>query len=220
MKDDNGPGDQILFNQPPDVPHRRVDGVMRIRGAKDALVPVRSGKPELLGPRYTTGRAEELQSCCDADCFLGLLEVTEEVGIRVVQSRTVHEVVVAYLVSGNFDTGNQLRVAEGPLANEKEGCFGVVLLENLEDLGRKGRVRAIIEGKGNQGTVGPNSISDVWRESLEYTQDGEWLYPEHQEPHPEEDNDRQEYRHDVSAPSRAILGAITFSVIESQPVSK
>lgn len=52
------PRDEIFLDQPRYVPHRRVHGVMRVRAAKDALVPVRSGVPELLGPRHAAGRAE------------------------------------------------------------------------------------------------------------------------------------------------------------------
>jgi hypothetical protein len=174
---------------------RWVDRVVRVRAAKHALIPTRSGKPELPGPRHSTGRAEKLRSCLDANRSLCLLEVTDEVGIRMVQSRTVYEVVIADLVSSSLDTGNHFRVAEGPLANQEEGCLGVVPLENLEDLGREGRVRAIIEGKGNQRKIGPNSIGDVRSESIEHTQGSEGLYPEHQEPNTQESNGRQEYCH-------------------------
>lgn len=104
---------------------------MRVRRAKDTLVPVRSGKAELPGPRNATGRAEELRPACDANRSLGLLKITEKLGIGMTQSYTVLEVVVAYLVSCSSDTRNHLRVAEGPLANQKESCLGVVLLENL-----------------------------------------------------------------------------------------
>jgi hypothetical protein len=43
--------------------------------------------------------------------------MVEEVGIGVVQKRTVGEVVIAYLVSGGFDTGDEVGMAEGALAN-------------------------------------------------------------------------------------------------------
>jgi hypothetical protein len=168
---------------------------MGVRAAKHALVPARSGKPELPGPRHSTGRAEELRSCREANRSLGLLDVTDEVGIRMAQSRTVHEVVIADLVSGSFYTGNHFRVTEGPLANQEEGCLGVVPLENLEDLGREGRVWAIIEGKGNQVKIRPNSIGDVGRQSTEHTQGSEGLYPKHQEPSTQKSNGHQEYRH-------------------------
>jgi hypothetical protein len=194
MKDHDGTGSEILSNQPSDVPHRGVHGVVRVRAAKDALVPMRSGKSELPGPRHPAGRTEELRSRCDANRSLGLFKITDKGSIRMEQSRTVHEVVIADFVSRSFDPGNHLRVAESPVANQEEGCFGIVPLENLEDLGREGRVWAIIEGKGNQGMLGSNSISEVGRESLEHTQHSKRLYPEHQEPHTKESNGRQEYR--------------------------
>jgi len=53
VKDDNSSGDEILSNQPSDVPRRRVDRVVRVRAAKHALVPARSGKPELPGPCHS-----------------------------------------------------------------------------------------------------------------------------------------------------------------------
>ena len=56
MKDNDGSGDKIFSNQPPHVPHRSVHGVVRIRAAKHAPVPMRMGKPELLVPRHTTRR--------------------------------------------------------------------------------------------------------------------------------------------------------------------
>ena len=192
MKDDDGSGDEILSNQPSDVPHRRVHGVVRVRAAKDALVPMRSGKPELPGPRHPAGRTEELRSRCDTNRSLGLFR-----SVSCASRASWIPVAVAVdadLVSRSFDPGNHLRVAESPLANQEEGCFGIVPLENLEDLGREGRVWAIIEGKGNQGMLGSNSISEVGRESLERTQDSKRLYPEHQEPHTKESNGRQEYR--------------------------
>src|SRR5207245_11157244 len=107
--------------------------------------------------------------------------------------RIVQECVVAGLVPAGFDAGNDILLASSSLANQEEGGLGVVSLENVEDLGREGRVWAIIEGKGHQGTIGPNSISDVGRESLEHTQDTERLYREHHEPHPEECNRVQAY---------------------------
>jgi hypothetical protein len=95
------------------------------------------------------------------------------------QSRTIHEVVIADLVSCCFDTENHFRVTEGPLANEEKGCLGVVLAQNLEDLRCEGRVWTIIERKSNQVKIRRNSIGDVGSQSFEHTQGIEGLYPEH-----------------------------------------
>jgi hypothetical protein len=139
---------------------------VRVRGAEDAFVAMGLGKPELSGPRDATWRAEELRSWCDAEGSFRLFEVIDEVGIRVAQKRTVGEVVIAYLVSGGFDARNQVGMAEGALANQEESCLGIVLVENVEDLGREDRVRAVIKGEGNEGAAGANTIGEIWRESL------------------------------------------------------
>src|SRR5580704_13974241 len=138
-----------------------MDGVVRVRGAQDALVAVRLSKPQLSEPRNATGRAEEFRFCSDANCFRGLLEVAQEVGIGVEQDRAVREVVVGDLVSGGFDAGNDFGVAESAVANEEESCFGVVAFENLEDLWCEDRVRTVIEGQGNERTFGANSVGEV-----------------------------------------------------------
>jgi hypothetical protein len=117
VEDDDGAGSEIVFYEPADVPDGRMHWVVRVRGAEDAFVAMGLGEPELPGARDATGRAEELWSWCDAERSLGLLEVIEEVGIRVVQKRTVGEVVIAYLVSGGFDTRNQVGMAQGALTN-------------------------------------------------------------------------------------------------------
>jgi hypothetical protein len=49
--------------------------------------------------------------------LLGLFEVADEVGVGVEQNRTVGEVVVADFVSGGFDAGDQVGMAEGALAD-------------------------------------------------------------------------------------------------------
>jgi hypothetical protein len=38
-----------------------------------------------------------------------------------------------------------------------------VLLENVEDLRREGRVRAVIEGEGDEGAAGADAIGEIWR---------------------------------------------------------
>ena len=85
MKDDDCSGDQVFSNEPTDVPHWRMDGVVRVRGAQNAFVAVRSSKAELPRPRDAAGRAEEFRFCFDADRSLGLLKVAQKVGIRVEQ---------------------------------------------------------------------------------------------------------------------------------------
>jgi hypothetical protein len=76
-------------------------------------------------------------------------------------------------------------VTEGPLANKEEGGLGIMSLEYLKHLRREGGVRAIIKGKANQATIGPNSIDNVRRDSLEQTEGSERLYPKRQQTYPE-----------------------------------
>jgi len=68
------------------------------------------------------------------------------------------------------------------LADKKKGRPGMVPLKNLKDFGRKLQVRTIVKGKRNQGTLGPNSVNDVGRKSLEHTQNTQRLYPENPKP--------------------------------------
>jgi len=108
--------------------------------------------------------------------------------------------MVADLVSGSFDMKDHLGVADGSFANEKESGLGIVPLKNLQDLEREGWVWAIVEGKGNHRTMSPNSINNIWSESLNHAQDKQGLHPEHQEPYPEESGGRPENSHHVSTP--------------------
>jgi len=88
--------------------------------------------------------------------------------------------MVTDLVSGSFDMRNHIGVADGSFANEEESCLGVVLLKNIEDSEREGWMWAVVKGKGNHRTMGPNSIGNIGRESLDHAQDSERLHPEHQ----------------------------------------
>jgi len=94
--------------------------------------------------------------------------------------------------SRSFDLREHFRVAERPIANEKEGCCSVVPFQNLQDLRREDRVRPIIKGKRDQRLMGPNSINDLWRESLKQIQDTKRLDPKYNEPDADERTDRQE----------------------------
>ena len=104
-----------------------------------------------------------LRPYCQAEGFFGLFEVAEEVGFRVEQQRTVCEVMIADLVAGGFDAGDQVGMAEGALADEEERGVGVVLVEDFVDLGREDGVRAVIEGEGYQGMAGADAIGEIGR---------------------------------------------------------
>jgi hypothetical protein len=98
--------------------------------------------------------------------FFGLLEVAEEVGGGVEQKRTVGEVVIGDFVSGGFDLRDEVGMAEGALADQEERGVGVVLAEDVEDLGREDGVRAVIEGEGDDRVASCNAVGDVWGYAL------------------------------------------------------
>jgi hypothetical protein len=112
----------------------------------------------------------------------------KEVSIRVVQSKPVRKIVVTHLVSCGSDARNEIRMAACSLADEEESRLGIVLLKDLEDLGREYWMRAVIEGKRNPGMMGGNAKRDVARESLEHAQDSNGLYPKHEKRYREECN--------------------------------
>ena len=181
VEDDDGAGGQIFFDQPADVARGRVHRVVWVSGTEDALVAMSLGETELAGAGNAAGRTEELWRSGEADGLLGLLEVVEEYGIGMVEERAVGEVVIGDFVAGGFDAGDEAGMAEGALANEEERCVGVVLLENVEDLRREDGVRAVIEGKRDQGMTGADTVGEIWRDSLQKGKDGERLGPEQDE---------------------------------------
>jgi hypothetical protein len=132
---------------------------MRVRATKDALIPLSAGHPKLPRPGDSARRTEKLRPRWATDRSFRLLEISGKFSLRVGQNRTVRKVVVRDLVSGGFDLCDHLRVARGSLANQKESCRGIVLLQNLQHLGCEDRVRPIIEGKRDQRIVGSNSVN-------------------------------------------------------------
>lgn len=66
VEDGDGSRSEILCYEPADVPDGRMHRIVRVRGAKHALVAVRSRKPELSGAGNAAGRAKELRCCCYA----------------------------------------------------------------------------------------------------------------------------------------------------------
>jgi len=109
----------------------------------------------------------------------------------VSERRPIHEVVVRNFVSGSLDPSDEFRAAQSAIANEKKGGLGIVATENLENLGCVDRVRAIIEGEGNERKIGPHTILDVRSEPFEHTEDHQRLYKEDEKP---ERNDNAAYQ--------------------------
>jgi len=75
--------------------------------------------------------------------------------------------MIGDFVAGGFDAGDEVGVAEGALADQEERGVGVVLMQDFEDLGREDGVRAVIEGEGNEGLAGADTVGEIWRQSLE-----------------------------------------------------
>src|SRR5580658_839633 len=171
MKYDNGPRAKVLYNQPPDVPHRNPHRIVRVRAPKHALVPPRPRKPQLPRPRHSTRRPKQLSPCGDADRSLGLFKIFDELRIGVQERGPVPEVMVADLMSGKSNPRNQLRMAQRALANKKKGRSGSVPLKNLKHFGRKLQMWAIIKRKRNQRTLRPYAINEVGGQSLQHAQD-------------------------------------------------
>ena len=107
-----------------------------------------------------------------------MLQIAEESGVGVGKRWAVLEVVVAYLVSGGADCGEQVRVTQSALADKEERGVGVVALEDVQHLRREDGMRAVIEGKGDEGKLGVNAIENVGGEAFENGEGGERLDPE------------------------------------------
>jgi len=180
VKDDDGSRKEIFFNPPSNVPNRGMYRVVSVRRAEDAHVSARSSNSELSGPCYATRRAEELRPRLDIDCLLSLLQVVAKDGIRVAQNRRIHEIMVTDFVSACLNTGNYVWVAESSVADKEEGGMGIVLLEDIKHFRREDGVWAIIKRKANQGTIGPNPIDNIGRDSLKHIQNSERLHPKRQ----------------------------------------
>jgi len=56
--------------------------------------------------------------------------------------------VVADVVAGGEGAAHQLRMLFRVVADDEEGGLDALLLEDVEDLGRIARVRAVVEGQG------------------------------------------------------------------------
>jgi len=88
--------------------------------------------------------------------------------------------MVTDVVSACLNTGNYLWVAESSVADKEEGGMGIVLLEDIKHFRREDGVWAIIKRKANQGTIGPNPIDNIGRDSLKHIQNSERLHPKRQ----------------------------------------
>lgn len=110
MKNDNRSGNQVLFHEPADVPHRRVHGVMRIGATKDTGITAGLSQSDLLRPSDSAGRTEQRRLRREAERGFRLFEIADEFRIGVAQRRNVTRVMIADLVSACPDRGYHARM--------------------------------------------------------------------------------------------------------------
>lgn len=145
VEDNDGSRDQILFDESADVPDRRMHGIVRIGAAEDASIAALASETDLAWPSESAGRAEERRFFMEAERGFGLVEIVEKCGVRVGERGNVIGIVVADFVSGSADCGHNFRLAHGAVADEEESGFGVMSLEDVEDLWRERGMRAVVE---------------------------------------------------------------------------
>ena len=167
---------------------------MGIGRSQDAGVAARSGELELPGPGHATGGAKEpLLFLREADGPLRALEMVQEVGIGVQERGPVIEVVVADLVPFALDPGDEVRVAEGPLADEEERRPGAFALQDVEHLGSERGVRSVIEGERHQRLRGGDAVHESWSQAFEDGERRGRLRPIDEQEREERDGPRQEH---------------------------
>lgn len=180
MEDNDGSGDQILFDESADVPDRKMHGIVRIGAAEDAGIAALASETDLAWPSKSARRAEKRRFMQTKRGFR-LVEIAKECGVRVGECENVTGIVVADFMSGSADCGHNFRLAHGAIADQEESGFGVVVLEDVEDSWREGGMRAVIEGQCNEEKPRADAVDDVGREPLERGKEPERLGPKDEE---------------------------------------
>ena len=103
--------------------------------------------------------------------------------------------MVADLMPLSPYAGNHLRIAQCPLANQKESRFGFMLFQDFEYLRRELRVRTIIKRQRHQRQLGPHSIHDVRRQSLQHSKHTQRLDPKQDQPHHHDNRADEQEQH-------------------------
>jgi hypothetical protein len=101
VEDDDGSGNQVFLHEPADIADRRVHRIVRVGTAEDARTTALPSQFDLPWPRNSAGRTEELQAFRAAERSFGLLQVANELGVRVAEGRGVPEIMVSNLVRGS-----------------------------------------------------------------------------------------------------------------------
>lgn len=181
VENDDRAGDEIFFDEPADVRDRGTHGIVRIGTAEDATIAALASETDLAWPGESAGRAEERRFFTEAERGFGLVEIVEKFRVGMGERRNIAGIVVADFMSGSADCGDNFRMAHGTVADEEESGFGVVMLEEVEDLWRESGMRAVVEGKCNEGKRRGDTIDHVGREALERGEKPERLGPKDEE---------------------------------------
>lgn len=78
VEDDDGSRNEILFDEPADVPDRRMQGVVRVGAAEDAGVASLASELNLSWAGDSAGRAEERGFSIERESLFGLGEIAKE----------------------------------------------------------------------------------------------------------------------------------------------
>ena len=151
--------------------------VVRVGAAKDAGVATRLSQLDLSRPGDSPGRTEERRLRGEAEHRFGLVEIADKCRIVMQKRWNIAGIVIADLMSASLDRSHDIRLTQGAVADEKESGFGAVALQDVQNLRRKSRVRAIIERKRNKALPSAHAVNDVRREPLERREQPKWLCP-------------------------------------------
>ena len=105
--------------------------VVWVCATQSILVTLLSSQLYLPGPSNSTRGPEQLGFFGEAYGFLGLLQIGKKLGIGVTEGRSILVIMVADLMPGGLDLGNQFRVEQGSFANQEESGLRVITLEHI-----------------------------------------------------------------------------------------
>src|SRR5215469_11529333 len=109
------------------------------------------------------------------------------------ENRPVGGGVVADFVAFGLNARDQFGVGTSAIADEEERGVGVLVPEDVEDLGREDGMRSVVEGESNERLASADAVEEVGSEALEPRQDAKRLHPEDVQNH-NDDGDEDEQK--------------------------